>query len=185
MFFDVAVFKKFVEDCREWGIKVPIVPGLMCINNYGGFKKMTKFCKTRVPEALGAKMEALKDDADAIKEFGIEFGSETVSSLMEFGVEVLHFYTLNLEKVVYGILDKLGLRQGALASTNEKDAASMVAVGSAWARVGDKVSSVYGSGTVTEIRPSGAAVIRLESWLLAEGQNPMAYLEKGNFKKVF
>eukprot|EP00541_Cyclophora_tenuis_P008389 CAMPEP_0116563076 /NCGR_PEP_ID=MMETSP0397-20121206/12525_1 /TAXON_ID=216820 /ORGANISM="Cyclophora tenuis, Strain ECT3854" /LENGTH=410 /DNA_ID=CAMNT_0004089465 /DNA_START=12 /DNA_END=1245 /DNA_ORIENTATION=+ len=185
MFFDVAVFTKFVEDCREWGIKVPVVPGLMCINNYGGFKKMTKFCKTRVPPALGAKMEEIKDDPNAIKEFGVEFGSETVKALMEFGVEVLHFYTLNLEKVVYGILDRLGLREGATAQTNERDASSMVAVGSAWARVGDTVKSIYGTGTVTEIRPTGAAVVRLESWLLAEGQNPTAYLEKGAYTKVF
>ena len=167
MFFDADVFIQFVKDCRTWGIECPVVPGLMCINNYNGFKKMTKFCKTRVPKPLAEKMESIKDDADAIKEFGVEYGSQTCQALMDAGAEVLHFYTLNLEKVVYGILDKLGLKEGAADQTNEKDAASMVAVGSAWARVGDKVKSIYGSGTVTEIRDGGAAVIRLESWLLA------------------
>jgi len=52
MFFDTKVFGTFVEDCRKWGIMCPVVPGLMCINAYAGFCKMTKFCKTRVPSAL-------------------------------------------------------------------------------------------------------------------------------------
>lgn len=185
MFFDVEVFLQFVKDCRDWGITVPIVPGLMCINAYGGFVKMTKFCKTRVPADLGSKMDSLKDATpEAVKEFGIEFGAQMCAALLASKtVDVLHFYTLNLEKVVYGILDKLGLRKNL--QSNEQDAASMVAVGSAWARVGDTVKSMYGKGVVTEMRPTGAAVIRLDSWLLAGDQHPMAYLEKGNYEKVF
>lgn len=42
------------------GITVPVVPGLMCINAFGGFKKMTGFCFTRVPPALMAKLEEIQ-----------------------------------------------------------------------------------------------------------------------------
>ena len=42
------------------GINVPIVPGMMCINAWGGFKKMIGFCCTRVPPKLMAKMEEIK-----------------------------------------------------------------------------------------------------------------------------
>ena len=52
------------------------MPGLMCINAYPGFKKMTKFCKTRVPKPLEEKMDSMKDDPDAVKKFGVEFGAE-------------------------------------------------------------------------------------------------------------
>ena len=155
MFFDVEVFKTFVNDCRKWGIMCPIIPGLMCINAYAGFKKMSKFCKTRVPKELEEKMDSMKDDAAAVKAFGVEFGKEVCQSLTDFGVEVLHFYTLNLEKVVYGITDALGLTDGLVEKSNESDAKSMVAVGSAWARVGDKVKSIYGEGIVQEIRKGG------------------------------
>jgi len=185
MFFDVEVFKDFVVACRKYGIKCPIVPGLMCINAYGGFRKMSKFCKTRVPDSLDEEIEKIKDDAAAVKIFGVEFGARVCQELIDFGVDVLHFYTLNLEKVVYGITDKLGFTHGLAGKSNEADAKSMVAVGSAWARVGDKVKSIYGSGIVKEIRPDGVTVIEMDIWKLAFGQTPIAYLQKGNYEKIF
>jgi methylenetetrahydrofolate reductase (NADPH) len=185
MFFDVDVFLTFVKECRNYGINCPVIPGLMCINAYAGFKKMAKFCKTRVPKALEEKMESMKDDAAAVKAFGVEFGAEVCQKLMDANIEVLHFYTLNLEKVVYGITDKLGLTQGLVEKSDEKDAKSMVAVGSAWARVGDKVKSIYGEGVVTEIRPEGTTVVEMSVWELAGGQKPIAYLQKGHFEKLF
>lgn len=184
MFFDVEVFKTFVVDCRKWGIECPVIPGLMCINAYGGFKKMSNFCKTRVPKDLEAKMESIKDDAAAVKKFGVQFGAEVCQSLVDSGAEVLHFYTLNLEKVVYGITDTLGLTKNLVEKSNESDAKDMVAVGSAWARVGDKVKSIYGEGMVKEIRKGGEAVIEILSWELAGGQRPTAYLQKANYSKV-
>jgi len=186
MFFDVEVYKTFVNECRAFGIDCPIVPGLMCINAYGGFKRMTKFCKTRVPTSLGDKMDSLKDDPEALKKFGVEFGKEVCEALVEFGVDVLHFYTLNLEKVVYGITDALNITENLVQKSNETDAKSMVAVGSAWARVGDKVKSIYGEGVVTEMRgTAGEAVIEMQSWELAGGQRPTAYLQKSSYEKVF
>jgi len=187
MFFDVGVYKQFVKDCRAAGITCPIVPGLMCINAYAGFKKMTGFCKTRVPAELESALEKIKDDATAVKEFGIEFGTQQCLQLLEGddAPPVLHFYTLNLEKVVYGILEKLGLLSCA-ASVNESDAATQVATGSAWARVGDKVTSIYGTGTVLEMdNATAAATVQIDSWIMAAGQKPIAFLQKGQYKKVF
>jgi methylenetetrahydrofolate reductase (NADPH) len=129
MFFDTKTFGTFLEDCRKWGINCPVVPGLMCINAYGGFCKMTKFCKTRVPAELQAKMDSIKDDTDALKQFGVEFGAQMCQDLQKMGVEVLHFYTLNLEKVTYGILEKLGYDIEGQA--NEADVASKLATASA------------------------------------------------------
>lgn len=48
LFYDTDIFLKFVNDCRQIGICVPIVPGIMPINNYKGFIRMTGFCKTKV-----------------------------------------------------------------------------------------------------------------------------------------
>ena len=177
MFFDAEVFKQFVKDCRTWGINYPVVPGLMCINAYPGFKKMTKFCKTRVPKSLEDKMESMKDKPDDVKQFGVEFGAETCRSLLDSGVKILHFYTLNLEKVVYGITDELGITSGLIEKSNESDAKDMVAVGSAWARVGDTVKFSAGQGVVKDIKADGAAVIEVD------GKD--VEIAKGSYEKVF
>merc|ERR1712203_1255418 len=112
MFFDADTFIAFVNDCRRKGINCPIVPGLMCINNYGGFQKMTKFCRTRVPTSLSEKMSSLKDSEDkVVKEFGIDYTTKLCKSLLESGlVPGLHFYTLNLELVLEGVLRTRNLR---------------------------------------------------------------------------
>lgn len=157
MFFDTKVFGTFVEDCRKWGITCPVIPGLMCINAYPGFCKMTKFCKTRVPPELMAKMDSMADDPDAVKVFGVEYGIQMCQELMTIGVDVLHFYTLNLEKVTFGILQGLGYE--IKGSVDESDAETMVAKGSAWARVGDEVKTPTGNGIVQEISADGSAVV--------------------------
>lgn len=177
MFFDAEVFKIFVKDCRAWGINCPVVPGLMCINAYAGFKKMTKFCKTRVPKDLEERMEAIKDDTNAIKAFGVEFGAEVCRKLIDSGTTILHFYTLNLEKVVYGVTDDLGITSGLVEKSNEKDAKDMVAVGSAWARAGDTVKCQGGQGVVKEIKSDGTAIVSIDG--------KETEVAKGTYEKVF
>eukprot|EP00611_Tribonema_gayanum_P015812 TRINITY_DN2771_c0_g2_i1.p1 TRINITY_DN2771_c0_g2~~TRINITY_DN2771_c0_g2_i1.p1 ORF type:complete len:380 (-),score=140.62 TRINITY_DN2771_c0_g2_i1:362-1501(-) len=109
MFFDASVYGRFVQECRRVGITAPVIPGIMCINAYAGFQRMTGLCKTRVPPELRKRMEAIKDDDAAIKAFGVEYGEELCRALLKHGAPVLHFYTLNLEKVTVGILRRLGL----------------------------------------------------------------------------
>jgi methylenetetrahydrofolate reductase (NADPH) len=111
MFFDVEVFLQFVRDCRAAGINVPILPGLMLIQNYGGFNRMSAFCKSRVPADLRASLEAIKDDDAAIIKAGIDFGVSTCKAIMAAGMQGLHFYTLNTEPTTLAILDGLGLKK--------------------------------------------------------------------------
>lgn len=187
MFFDSAVFLQFVKDCRAAGITCPIVPGIMAINAYAGFIKMSKFCKTRVPESLRQQMEAMKDDAEAVKKFGVEFGVQMCQDLVAGGTTVLHFYTLNLEKVVYGVMDGLGLSVDAALQADETDAALQAAKGSAWARVGDLVTGDFGTGTVLEIDQATAkAKIEIAKESLKEGQeSSIIECEKGQYTKKF
>lgn len=51
LFYDTDIFLKFLNDCRQIGITCPIVPGIMPINNYKGFLRMTGFCKTKVMQS--------------------------------------------------------------------------------------------------------------------------------------
>lgn len=109
MFFSVAVFTKFVADCRAVGINCPIIPGIMLLQKYGGFKRMTSLCKSHVPQDVFDAAEKVKEDADGFKQYGIDFGAEVCQGLLDAGHYGLHLYTLNVTGVSYAVMDKVGL----------------------------------------------------------------------------
>ncbi|KAL5549748.1 hypothetical protein UlMin_004979, partial [Ulmus minor] len=112
MFYDTDVFLKFVHDCRQIGITCPIVPGIMPINNYKGFLRMTRFCKTKVSIVL----EDIKDNEEAMRSYGIHLGTEKCKKILANGNRTLHLYTLNMEKSALAILSNLGLIEEAKIS---------------------------------------------------------------------
>lgn len=113
LFYDVDLYLQWVKDCREIGITVPIIPGIMPIGSYAGFFRMTGFCKTKIPDALREGLEAVKDNEDAVKEFGVQVCTDMCRRLLDAGAPGLHIYTLNLEKATIDILTNLKMLDGA------------------------------------------------------------------------
>ena len=109
LFYRVDNFFKFVDDCRALGITCPIVPGIMPIQSYGGFKRMTGFCKTDVPQEISDALEAVKDDEGAVKTYGIAQSIEMCEAMRARGTKGFHIYTLNLEISATAIIKGLGL----------------------------------------------------------------------------
>jgi len=110
LFYDAETFIQFVKDCREVGINCPILPGIMPIMNHGGFRRMTGFCKTKVPKEIDDKIEELKDDVEALKEYGIELGAQICRKILDAGAcSGLHMYTLNTDKSPVSILQAVGM----------------------------------------------------------------------------
>lgn len=109
LFYDADKFLQFVQDCRSVGITAPILPGVMPIMTYGGFKRMTGFCKTYVPKEVEDKLESIKDDEAAVKEYGIDLATEMCRKILAAGTPGLHMYTLNQDAAALAILEKLGL----------------------------------------------------------------------------
>nr|GLL26011.1 methylenetetrahydrofolate reductase 1-like [Ipomoea trifida] len=109
LFYDTDIFLKFVNDCRQIGIKCPIVPGIMPINNYKGFLRMTGFCKTKIPPEIMAALEPIKDNEEAVKAYGIHLGTEMCKKILASGIKTIHLYTLNMEKSALAILMNLGV----------------------------------------------------------------------------
>ena len=81
----------------------------MPIQSYGGFMRMTGFCKTKVPQDILDKLEPIKDNPDAVKAYGIHLGTQMCKALIDAGTPGLHMYSLNQDKAVLGILNGLGL----------------------------------------------------------------------------
>jgi len=106
-FYDAQVFLDYVAACRAAGITCPIIPGLMPIQSYQSFCKMTAYGKTRVPDRVWADLAPIKDNDAAVKEYGVKLCLATCATLHAAGVHGFHFYTLNLENSVTAVLDGL------------------------------------------------------------------------------
>lgn len=57
LFYDCDIFLKFVKDCREIGIKCPIIPGIMPIQRYSTWKRIVRNIK--IPEQMKKDLEKL------------------------------------------------------------------------------------------------------------------------------
>lgn len=109
LFYDTQKFLDYQAKVKDVGVDVPVIPGIMPIQNYGGFCRMTEFCKTFVPQKIKDDLEPIHEDEDKVKQYGIDLCVEMCQTLMDAGVKFLHFYTLNLEKTVVAVIDKLGI----------------------------------------------------------------------------
>jgi len=98
----------------------------MPVANYGGFKRMIRFCKTRVSQEILDKVETFKEDAEGMKQFGIEFGVQMCKELIAFGVAGLHFYTLNTAGATVAIMEKLGYLPKPVVAVNSDDNSNVI-----------------------------------------------------------
>ncbi|KAJ1973124.1 methylenetetrahydrofolate reductase (NAD(P)H) met13 [Dimargaris xerosporica] len=107
LFYDTELFLRWVDQCRAIGINCPILAGIMPIQSYNGFQRMTTLCKTAVPDTIHQKLEPIKDDDQAVKNFGVQLAIDMCNQLRAGGHLGFHFYTLNLEKSTRLILEGL------------------------------------------------------------------------------
>merc|ERR1719377_203275 len=85
LFYDNPSFLAYVDKCKAMGITIPILPGIMPIQSYAGFNKMTTLCKTKVPPSFSERLDAVKDDEEKVKDMGVQIGIEQCKELMAKG----------------------------------------------------------------------------------------------------
>lgn len=93
MFYDNQKFFDFVKLCREEGITVPIIPGLKPIASKKHLSFIPRIFKVDLPEDLAEAVENAKDN-EAVRQVGKEWCIQQSKELIEFGVPVVHFYTM-------------------------------------------------------------------------------------------
>jgi len=109
LFFDNALYEGFVGRARAAGVGVPIIPGIMPITNYGQLTRFMTLCGASIPEHVLGELEARKDDAEAVAEFGVAYATMQCADLLAKGAPGIHFYTLNRSPATRAILSALRL----------------------------------------------------------------------------
>ncbi|HEY8010684.1 MAG TPA: methylenetetrahydrofolate reductase [NAD(P)H] [Rudaea sp.] len=108
-FFNPDAYFRFVDDARKAGVEVPITPGIMPITQYSQLRRFSDMCGAEIPRWIGKRLEAFRDDADSIREFGADVVAELCRKLIDGGAPGIHFYTLNRSKATLAICARLGL----------------------------------------------------------------------------
>jgi len=109
LFYCLDTFFAFMDACRGAGIKCPIMPGIMPIMTYGGFRRMTTLCKTRVPLELNARVaEYEHKPADETLAFGVHVAIDMCAEILKRDIcPGIHIYALNKSAAVDQIIDGL------------------------------------------------------------------------------
>ena len=108
-FYNPDAYFRFVDECEAAGITVPIVPGIMPINNFSQLARFSDACGAEIPRWMRIKLEGYRDDTASIRSFGLDVVTALCDKLLTAGAPGLHFYTLNQAGAVSTIWQRLGL----------------------------------------------------------------------------
>jgi len=109
-FFENSLYFRYLDRVRASGIDIPIVPGILPVQNFKTMKSFAARCGTSVPIWLAERFDGLDDDAATRKLIAAAVAAEQVLDLVDHGVTDFHFYTMNRADLVYAICHLLGLR---------------------------------------------------------------------------
>ncbi|MFV0281229.1 MAG: methylenetetrahydrofolate reductase [NAD(P)H] [Rhodoblastus sp.] len=109
-FFENDIYFRYLDRVRKAGIDIPILPGLVAVQNFkqtAGFAKKTG---ASVPQWLAARFEGLDNDPATRRLIAAAVAAEQALDLMDRGVENFHFYTMNRADLVFATCHLLGVR---------------------------------------------------------------------------
>jgi len=108
-FFNADAYFNFVDECEAMNIAIPIVPGIMPVNNFSQLARFSDACGAEIPRWIRLKMQSYGDDTASIRAFGLELICALCDRLLSQGAPGLHFYTLNQAGTTSTIWQRLGL----------------------------------------------------------------------------
>lgn len=108
-FFNSDAYFRFIDDCEDIGITIPITPGIMPIINSTQLIRFSEMCGAEMPKWILKRLLDFGDDIESIKEFGIEVTINLCYELLANGAPGLHIYTLNKAEAVETIWRELDI----------------------------------------------------------------------------
>jgi methylenetetrahydrofolate reductase (NADPH) len=112
-FFDNDLYFRYLDRVRARGIEIPIVPGILPVQNFKQASNFAKRAGASMPDWLAKKFEGLDDDPETRKLVAAAVAAGQVQKLAKHGVETFHFYTMNRADLVFAISHLLGIRPQA------------------------------------------------------------------------
>ena len=114
-FFEPESFLRFRDQCAAAGITKPIVPGILPVTNWASARAFAVRCGTKIPAWMDeAYRAAMRDGRSDLLSSAL--CTEMCSTLVEEGVDALHFYTLNRPDLTRDVCRALGVMPKSVLS---------------------------------------------------------------------
>jgi len=108
-FYNIDSYYYFVDRCQKAGIDIPIIPGIMPINNFAQLARFSDACGAEIPRWLRQRLAEYGDDTESMQAFTLDFLTDFTQKLVESDIPGLHFYTMNRVDPTLTICQRLGL----------------------------------------------------------------------------
>jgi methylenetetrahydrofolate reductase (NADPH) len=109
-FFENDVYFRYLDRVRARGIEIPIVPGILPVQNFKAATNFATRAGATVPAWLADRFHGLDNDPATRKLIAAAVAAEQVLDLVDQGVTNFHFYTMNRADLVFAVCHLLGLR---------------------------------------------------------------------------
>jgi methylenetetrahydrofolate reductase (NADPH) len=106
LFYDNRHYYNYVNKCADFGINVPIIPGIKPLTNKKQLTTIPRVFNVEIPIELYHEMMKAKSEADC-EQVGTEWLLHQCRDLLKNKARVLHFYTLGKPRVIYNVLKQL------------------------------------------------------------------------------
>ena len=95
LFFTTDRYFELVDRVRSLGCDIPIIPGVMPVTRSSQITRFAELSGTDLPSGVIDRLNAAGDDAQAVRQVGIDLGTELSEELLAGGAPGLHFITMN------------------------------------------------------------------------------------------
>jgi methylenetetrahydrofolate reductase (NADH) len=109
-FFDNDLYFRYLDRVRARGMTIPVVPGILPVQNFKQVRVFAERCGTSVPAWLADRFAGLDNDAATRRLIAAAVAAEQVVDLVDRGITDFHFYTMNRADLVFAICHLLGVR---------------------------------------------------------------------------
>lgn len=107
LFFDNSAFLRFLDKCAAKNISVPILAGIMPVQNASQVKRMCSLSGASLTPKFTKMVEKYQDDPAALLQAGIAYATEQIIDLISNDVCAVHIYTMNKPHIAEKIMNNI------------------------------------------------------------------------------
>lgn len=99
-FLENQKFLNWRDQLYREGVRIPMIPGLICAQSSSQIQRFAKMCGCMVPSELIKNLERFEGNAEDSLRVGLDHAEKQLNGLIREGITGVHLYALNRSEVV-------------------------------------------------------------------------------------